>query len=74
MKGAATMRKTKEQYIEEIMKYVDKMSLEQREKFLAYLRSIQPDKRLPAKTDKKSCCGDCQCKNGDDLCEHHAVP
>lgn len=40
MKGAATMRKTKEQYIEEIMKYVDKMSLTQKEKFLAYLKNI----------------------------------
>lgn len=68
------MRKTKEQYIAEIMKRVDEMDLEQRETFLAYLRSIQPDKRLPAKKDKKSCCGNCQRKNGDDLCDHHAAP
>ena len=39
-KGAATMRKTKEQCIAEIMKCVDKMTLEQREKFLAYLRTL----------------------------------
>ena len=38
------MGKTKEQCIAEIMKCVDKMNLEQREKFLAYLRSLQPDK------------------------------
>lgn len=43
------MRKTKEQLITEIMKRVDKMTLEQKEKFIAYLRSIQPDKRAPEK-------------------------
>lgn len=43
MKGAATMRKTKEQYIAEIMEYVDKMSLAQKEKFLAYLKTISAE-------------------------------
>lgn len=46
-KGKENM--TKEEAIAEIMKCVDKMNLEQREKFLAYLRSLQPDKRAPAK-------------------------
>ena len=47
MKGAATMRKTKDQYIEEIMKYVDKMSLAQKEKFLAYLKTISVETDSP---------------------------
>lgn len=47
MKGAATMRKTKDQYIEEIMKYVDKMSLAQKEKFLAYLKNISAEADVP---------------------------
>ena len=47
MKGAATMRKTKEQYIEEIMEYVDKMSLTQKEKFLAYLKTISVEAGVP---------------------------
>lgn len=37
------MRKTKEQYIKEIMKYVDKMNLTQKEKFLAYLKNISAE-------------------------------
>ena len=34
------MKKTKEQYIAEIMEYVDKMSLTQKEEFLSYLKNI----------------------------------
>lgn len=43
MKGVAAMRKTKEQYIAEIMRYVDKMSLAQREEFLAYLKNTSAE-------------------------------
>lgn len=62
------MKKTKEQYISEIMERVDKMDANQREEFLKYLRSIQPEQE-----DKKCCCCDCQCKDGDGLCDHHAA-
>ena len=62
------MKKTKEQYIAEIMERVDKMDAKQREEFLKYLRSIQPERK-----DKKCCCCDCQCKNGDGLFDHHAA-
>lgn len=41
------MRKTKEKYIEEIMKYVDKMSLTQKEKFLSYLKTISVETDVP---------------------------
>ena len=62
------MKKTKEQYIAEIMERVDKMDAKQREEFLKYLRSIQPEHK-----DKKCCCCDCKGKNGDGLCDHHAA-
>ena len=52
-KGAATMRKTKEQCIAEIMKCVDKMTLEQREKFLAYLRTLH-EKEETGKKSKRA--------------------
>lgn len=47
------MKKTKEQCIAEIMKCVDKMTLEQREKFLAYLRTLH-EKEEAGKKSKRT--------------------
>lgn len=52
-KGAATMRKTKAQYIAEIMKRVDEMTPEQRDQFLAYLRTFH-EKEEAGKKSKRA--------------------